>query len=261
MKEIIETKEKTKFQRILSNIETILVVCLFISCLIICGTSICNKVDHISPLFLGYSYMHIETGSMAQDTITIDGKTYESGHNAGEMIILHTVDTKTLDVGDMICFYVNPEISATFDINSSKLISEENELKFDYSIGHFFGFHNKETSQSGKIGCSKVFHHIVKVYEDSDGVRWFKTRGSSNNKEDDWYVKETLVIGAYEKTKTGSFVASLTDFIKSIWGLVLIIVIILIIAASIYIKLIEKIKKDYNKDNKDVVNNTEKDFN
>ena len=95
--------------------------------------------------------------------------------------MVKAVDTSTLREGDIIAFYVYSDSYSEFDSeNTTKLDLEDTKTKSNITIGNFFGFQSNEIKEAANAGSMIVFHEIVGIYEDSNGERWFETKGSSN---------------------------------------------------------------------------------
>ena len=107
-----------------------------------------------------------------------------------------------------------------------------------------FGFANEDMKYAASRGCEIVFHHIIAVYEDpSTGVRWFATKGSSNDAWDvGLYVKETLVVGVYDKTPFSTVVAGAITLVASSNGILLLLVPIVILAFFVIMQCLRDVQ-------------------
>ena len=81
------------------------------------------------------------------------------------------------------------------------------------------------------MNSRRVFHEIIGVYEDKEGVRWFETKGTSNATKDRWWVKETLVIGAYNNSGVANFMSVVINTMTSSMGTIIVLMIPLVIIA------------------------------
>lgn len=231
-------KPKSKLQKCLVIIFDVVCAVMVLFSSILCFVTINARISRTNPSFAGYSNFKIATGSMRKDTITINGVNYSSGHEVGENIIIRKVDTDTLNVGDKIVFYVYRPSYEKFDINSAIKDEEEKTTEFaKLSFASFFGIQTTEIREAAAAGARCVFHHIVQIYEDKSEERWFVTRGSSadENDNDRWYINESMVVGIYDSSSTGKVIAGIVSYVSSLRGcIVLLIPIVLMGAVIIY---------------------------
>lgn len=202
---------------------------------VFCVGTVLSKVNQTPPTFMGYSFMQVLTGSMTSDNIEINGVIYESGHKEGDHIVVRSVDTDTLKVGDKIAFVVNAESFNEFYQNDREEISPVSDTKYKTDFSRFFGFYPSEVYTACKGGSRIVFHHVAEVYEDESGARWFKTIGSSVGMKDYWVIKEDYVLGIYDTSKTGVVLSSVLDFITTSLGFYLVILLPVILVAILWI--------------------------
>jgi len=80
-----------------------------------------------------------------------------------------------------------------------------------------------------KLATQIVFHKVVAVYEDELGERWFKTRGTSNPVNDIWNINEKMVLGIYDTGTGGQIIGGLLNFLTSVYGLLLVLLIPLVL--------------------------------
>jgi hypothetical protein len=174
-----ETKKKTyKVIDVITDIFTIPVLLLLLI------FTISNLVNHTSnkvSSFFGYSPVTVLSSSMVA-----------SGFNVSDVAIIKSTDTKTLETNDIIAFYVysgelddSPTMGANIDSLSKKPL-----------VITALGSEVKE-NESSKGTTYIYFHHINKIVTDTNGKRWFRTKGSSNNVEDSFWTIEDNVIGKY----------------------------------------------------------------
>ncbi len=196
-------------KKILSTIYTVFLVCVFLVSGVFCTATIYGMLNGRPTSIFGCSFMAIASESMTN-----------SGYEVGDVISVCAVNTKTLKEGDIIAFYLDRKIDDDFSTRNSMIIKNTDELEYANAFKNFFGVSNPDMNDASKRGCRRVFHQITKVYEDKNGVRWFVTKGTSNNIEDRWYVKETLVIGTYRSTPMIDFLTNFLQTISSTQGLI-----------------------------------------
>jgi len=212
-------KDKSVFSRIMSSFANFLIVLMIVFSLIICLTTFLSRIKKTVPTFAGYSFMEIVSGSMSKDSITINGNTYSAGHQIGDKIVLRSVDTNTLNVGDKIAFYVYSPSLAEFHNTQSQVVDEVNTTKYHTSFTQFWGFPPKSLQQASAENSKLVFHHIIEIFETSDGTRYFRTQGAANNSPDYWIVKDCYVVGIYDQSNMGKFIGLVLSFLTSKMGL------------------------------------------
>lgn len=218
-------KGKTPFQRIMSGCVTTIMAIVILICCLLCFTMVAGRVQNIPPNFMGYNLMQISSGSMKA-----------SGFEVGDKIITRTVDTNTLKPGDRISFYVYKNSYTQFyNVTRHQVTDFDKEVKYDLTLPLAFGFQTDEKREAVKANSKIVFHEIVKVYEDGNGCRWFKTKGSSNTSEDVWYIHEDMVIGVYDSGAISGFMSVLLNFLTSRTGLIYIVLLPLLLLAIIII--------------------------
>jgi len=231
-------KQKSVGYKILSYFLSVLCAVCVVVCLTFSFSVIFNKANNLCPTYMGFSTMVVSSGSMSENTINIDGTDYSSGFLIGDKIVIRSVDTKTLKVGDKIAFYVYEKNYKEYHNLSKTEITTNQQTKTKYSVGFlkFFGIHNNHIIEAGKNNSKLVFHHITNIYEDENKKLWFKTKGSANPTKDAWFVSEEMIVGIYDNSKASSAISKFYDFFMSSWGFVLILIIPIILLATIMIK-------------------------
>lgn len=227
--------QKTKKQKIASAIFDVFCVILVVFCGLTCFSVINSKLAGTPSTVAGYSIMKVVSGSMRA-----------SGFEIGSNIAVHSVNVKTLDVGDKIAFYVVASTYSQVDLAEAKgfvAVNSANisDVQYTNSFAKFFGLHDQTIISAGKSGARLVFHQIAKVYEDNSGMRWFQTVGTSNGDKnvqnkanwDNWFVRGDLVVGAYTNTPFSNFLASVVGVISSstlalFWALLIPLILIAI---------------------------------
>ena len=190
-------KPKKLWQHLLTWSTSILMLFAIVIATTFATSVVVCKINKTSPIYMGTSCMKIVSGSMKA-----------SGFEIGDIIVIHSVDTKTLNVGDNIAFYVfNSDISR-FDISKAKEVQTTQKTKFKTPISTLLGIHSNKISTAAKSGSQIIFHQIVAVYEDENGERWFKTKGTSNSSIDTWAISESMVIGILSTNRFSKAVAS-----------------------------------------------------
>jgi len=206
------------------------VVCVFVAlvCGVACFCNISSRFQNLPPSIGGYMAMQIASPSMVA-----------SGFDVGENVMVQAVDTDTLKVGDIIAFYNYEPGYAHFNAHKAKKIDSSTigDLKYEVSIPLFFGFRNDEINTAAKDNAKRVIHQIVTIYEDADGVRYFETKGTSNNSKDRWFVKETLIIGAYTNSAIAKVMSHVMNAMTSSVGTIIILMIPLVIIAIFIVGL------------------------
>ena len=151
-------KKKTPLKKALSIFFDSVCVILLIFGFIICFSIINTTMNGYMPNFFGYSNLVVASKSMVA-----------SGYNVGDIVVIHSVDTDTLNVDDKIAFYLYWSSSDQFDESSARLINEESKTEYSLSFKQVFGFQTKEFDMAEKAKCDKIFHHIRAIYEDENG--------------------------------------------------------------------------------------------
>ncbi|MBQ3047731.1 MAG: hypothetical protein IJD48_01805 [Clostridia bacterium] len=229
-------KEKTKTQKVFSVISTITLAIVVTVCIALCISITIGNLTNVPPTFAGYGFMKVQTGSMTRETIRIningEIKEFDSGLDIGETIVVHSVDTKSLKIGDKIAFYVyQPDYIKFKYLRPRKIGGQELEqinsqkTKYNTTLPLFFGVQTDEIKQAAQTGATLVIHHIVEIYEEPSGLRWFGTRGSSNQSVDFWQVSERMVVGIYDDTAFGQAMGTVLGFVTTLTGLMILVLI------------------------------------
>lgn len=141
------------------------------------------------PSFLKISIIQVASGSME-----------DKGFEVGENILIKQKNIDSYSVGNYIAF---------FDFSDPFCPTPES-VKEDLKP--------RPRAATNRI----VFHEIVEIITDSNGDKWFRTKGSNNAFVDYNIIHENYVIGAYLETSE-SF-ANLLNFIFSIYGALVFVV-------------------------------------
>lgn len=208
------------FVRILRGVFDVICVLMFVlfSSFAFCTTY--SRINNLIPTYMGYSMCSIGSNSMKA-----------SGFVAGDHVMVRSVDTRSLKEGDIIAFYANitnydsDAVSSFVEIDNSSAT-----LRYHASVSQLFGGQNASMMAVARDNNPIYFHHISKVYEDADGVRWFRTRGSSNALDDQsiilnsdgsrmfltcGYVCENMVVGAYDGSGFAGVLSRVYDALLS----------------------------------------------
>lgn len=246
-------KRKSTTRKVLGVITDIVCALVVIFGIVFCFASVNCRMQNVVPSFAGYSTCKIASASMTQ-----------SGFDVGDSVIVRAVDTSTLRGsrtgadgsyvwGDIIAFYADNITSAENAVESFTKVAENEyaeKIKYKSSFTNLFGVQNKELVATAKSGSRIFFHHIVDVYMDAQGVRWFKTQGSSNALPDQTtidnadgskaylncgYVNENMVVGAYDDSSSARAVSWVLGAISSDTSTILVVLLPLLLLAIILI--------------------------
>lgn len=225
-------KKKKPIQVVLDYILSVVCVVFVLLGAVACFSSLNSSLNGCMPSYFGCTNMVIISESMVN-----------SGFNKGDNVIVTSVDTNTLNVGDVIAFYVYAPSYINFKEEDAKDVSDVvSETKYSITPAVLFGFKNQDVKDAVKIHSDLVFHHIRAIYEDENGTRWFKTYGSSNNSDDSWYVKDTLVVGTYNNSSVASVLVSVLKVTSKPYGILLILVPAAVMGFSIMLYFLHNIQ-------------------
>lgn len=218
--------KKTPLQKFFSIVLDMICVLMVLIAFIVCFSSLNSTMQGFIPSFGGCTNMIVSSRSMEK-----------SGYFVGDAIIVRYVDTKTLNVDDKIAFYHYPVSYTGFKVeNSTDVSSVVSKRKYSLTFKELLGFRNEEMKQAQKNKSEIIFHHIRAIYEDENGTRWFKTYGSSNDSDDSWWIKDTMVVGVEDTTVFSKIFAGLLSFTTKPYALLIIIlpVAVLLIALVVF---------------------------
>ena len=218
-------KTVPKWKKVLSVVVDIILIAVCVICCIFGVTSFLFKSKKLPPTFAGYSFMRIKTGSMIA-----------AGFDPGDAIVVRRVDTKTLNVGDYIAFYVYANDYNQFHNLETELIEkEQTKHKYPLNIQSFFGMPNETMQTAASFNSSIVFHEIIRVYEDENGMLWFKTKGKSELREDHWTVSERMVVGLYDGSKVAQVFSLVLQALSSSSATIFIVGIPLVLMSFMFV--------------------------
>ena len=223
--------KKSLAKKITSVIFDIALIGIALVCGLVCFCNISSRLQNLPPSIGGYMAMQVVSGSMRA-----------SGFEIGDSVMIKSVNTDTLKEGDMIAFYVYAPSYQNFSKYRSTKIDPTTTggLKYEVSVKSFLGLQNAEVQIAAKANSRRVFHEIIGVYEDKDGIRWFETKGTSNAAKDRWWVKETLVIGAYNNSTAANLMSVVINTMTSSMGTIIVLMIPLVIVAAFIVGLCMK---------------------
>ncbi len=223
--------KKSFAKKVVSVIFDVGLIGIALICGLVCFCNISSRMQNLPPSIGGYMAMQVVSGSMRA-----------SGFEIGDSVMIKSVDTDTLKEGDMIAFYVySPSYTNFSQYRSTKIDPETTaDLKYQVSVKSFLGLQNAEIQTAAKMNSRRVFHQIIGVYEDKEGVRWFETKGTSNATKDRWWVKETLVIGAYNDSKVANLMSVVINTMTSSIGTIIVLMIPLVIVAMFIVGICMK---------------------
>ncbi len=216
-------RQKSPIEKFFSGIFDAFCIVLIAFSVYMCYANISARVQKTNPSILGYTNMRIATGSMIA-----------SNHLIGDIIMVRAVDTDSLKLDDKIAFYVSPDnnlVYATEDLNPTLIPIEQQSTETVYKTDFktLFSIPSAEIKKEANNRSKQVFHHIIGIYEDKNGERWFKTKGSSNQNEDTWMIHESTVIGIYDDSAFGGVLITMLTSLSSMTGLITWIVVPLVL--------------------------------
>ena len=167
-----------------------------------------------------------------------------SGFKVGDSLVVKSVDTHTLHVNDKIAFYVYDQDYMSFDVNTCIKVNEEDipETVYTTSWGSILGIQSAEIKTAAQNNAKLVFHHIRAIYEDENGVRWFKTYGSSNVSDDVWFVSEHMVVGKYVDSGIAALFSKLIKATNSRFGFLFLLIPVVMLAIIIVIEAMRDVQ-------------------
>ncbi|MBQ8792806.1 MAG: hypothetical protein IJZ62_04260 [Clostridia bacterium] len=228
-------KGQSKVARVFSIIIDAVLITMCIVCCLFGLSSFIFKLNNLPPSFAGYSFMQISSGSMVK-----------AGFDIGDTIVVQKVDTKTLNLGDYIAFYVYTEDWEEYNYLATRDISDEKETtvhSHSLSIGQFIGVPTEDIAEAGKARGRLVFHVITAIHEDENGMYWFRTKGASNATEDYWHVSERMVVGVYNDSAAANFMSGLLQMLSSNTMILIIIAVPLILMSIAFVfKMIKRVQ-------------------
>ena len=133
-------------------------------------------------------------------------------------------------------YYYNDKYDARFykaPIDDFDNLPYDDSDEIDYSM-------RKNRRDAEKAKARVYFHEIVEVYINEEGIRFFKTKGTSNNSADLNLTREDFVVGKYMNTPV--WLREVFKFFSSSIGMVILVIIPLtILIAMQMLSLLEQI--------------------
>ena len=207
-------KKKTPAKMALSILFDVLCGLILVFGITICFATINTTANGYLPNFAGYNNLVISSESMVK-----------SGYNVGDIVVIHSVNTKTLNVNDKIAFYVYSPSYNDFDVSKTTNISSVvSKTKYTFSLKQLLGFQSKQVKNAARSNSKLVFHHIKEIYLDENGERWFKTYGSSNSADDTWTINEKYVIGIEDQGFVPKVFVKIVGFSAKPYGILVIVI-------------------------------------
>ncbi len=225
-------KKKTPTQKVFSIFFDIICVFMLICAFVVCFSIINTTINGYMPNFAGYSNLIVSSKSMVK-----------SGYNVGDIVIVHSVDAKTLNVNDKIAFYNYSPSYINFDPTTATDVSSKvSKTKYTLTIKQLFGFQTEEFEKASSVNSKIIFHHIRAIYEDENGTRWFKTYGSSNGSDDSWWINENYVVGIEDETGVAKTVIGLVDLAAKPHGILIFAIPVVILMAVLVFSFMKNVQ-------------------
>lgn len=197
-----------KVLNILSNVFFALVMLLLVVFMVYGFGSISQ--DKV-PSFFGQSYMWIQSTSMSNpvysDPYNEESELISDGFQVGDVVVIKQVNTKDIQVGDIIAFYGGSPRDEDYTLTPIEEVSTEDIRDIDASASRYSG--------------SRTFHQVMDIEVDEDGYIWYTTKGTHNGSVDGQKVRADYVIGIY----TPSALAGILQFISSPTGIIVLVVV------------------------------------
>ena len=223
----VEKSIKNKnFYYWMGRISDILIYPIIILSLVVSFSMFAAKMENKVYMVGGVSIVKILSPSMTKSG-------FEVGHN----VIIKSVNTDDLRKGDIISFYYYKD---KYDDKYYKaLITDFENLPYEDSDEiDYKGRKDREDAEKAKTRV--YFHEIIDIYINQEGIRFFKTKGTSNGSADLNLTREDFVVGKY--VNTPMWVRNTFKFFSSSIGMVgLVIVPLTILIAMQMLSLLEQI--------------------
>lgn len=225
-------KKKTPTQKVFSIFFDILSIIMLIAAFIVCFSIMNTTINGYMPNFAGYSNLVVSSKSMVK-----------SGYNVGDIVIVHSVNTKTLNVDDKIAFYNYAPSYIKFDPSTATDVSSEvSKTKYTLTFKQLFGFQTEEFKKASSAKSKIIFHHIRAIYEDENGTRWFKTYGSSNGSDDSWWVNENYVVGIEDESGVSNALIGLVDIAAKPHGFLVFVIPVIILVIILVFSFLKNVQ-------------------
>ncbi len=193
---------KTPLQKVWSVIVNIICILIVVACALVCTSTIYCKSNNTISSIGGYSAVTIApTGSMRK-----------SGFNDYDVVLVKKCNVKALKGdqldsngnvlirGDIIAYY-NYNYAGTEKFRTLPIYTRDMAAEHSYSVNlsflEFLGKQNSTITYAAKQNRKMIFHHIKEIRIGEDGRLFFKTYGSSNPTEDEYWIDENVIVGKY----------------------------------------------------------------
>lgn len=190
-----------KIGKILSIVFNVIFIPLFVFVLVIAFSVIITKIKNGVPSVFGYTQVEVISSSME-----------DAGFSIGSKCFVKSENPNSLKKGDIIAFFqfADPKCFVP------SMVSENN------------------FPQAKPTSSNIIFHQIINIEIDSNGDRWFTTKGTNNAEQDAIKIYQNYVIGKYVENE--NFWTNLISFISSVDGIICLVVVpcSLIIASDLY---------------------------
>lgn len=215
---LLEKPRKT-WQHIMTIVLDIVFGALVIFSGLFCFNILNNRAQGTPASFFGYSAMRVVSGSMMPN------------YKIGDAIMVHSVQTHTLQVGDNIAFYVQGESAKMYETRLLSPVSNaERDVQYSTNFMQMFGIQSVDIRTAALNGCTLVFHQIIAIEQDEEGLWWFTTKGTNNSTADNWHIEERYVVGVIVESWAAQWLAGVLNSTSSSWlflGLLMIPIILL----------------------------------
>lgn len=212
-------KQKTLYA-IFGIISDIFVYPVIIIALISSIAMFTSKSNNVVPPIFGFSFVKVLSGSMVASDFMIN-----------EIVLVNQSQKNDVKKGDIVAFYYPTQ---SLEDRESLTLADDVVSKDNLKIVITVGGEEKTIERSGKdyfIPKDKItenakvyFHFIENVYVDeTDGIVYFETKGSSNSSADSYLVREDLIVGKYANTP--KFIRKALTFCSTALGMILLVVV------------------------------------
>lgn len=214
------SKPVKKWQRVVAGLSTAFTILLIMFTCCLTMAVVVSRFRHTVPTFAGYSVLQVISPSMTFDPEHNknynggigDGFVPARGFEVGDTVVVRSVAADSLNVHDIIAFYVNQSLSSRHssrDLTSANQTGVQNRTNMTF--GSFFGFQPKAQAEAGSAGCVVYFHEITAIEVDENGERWFTTHGYANGSNDAFFTNEKMVVGVYDPSAFGKVVSGVLN--------------------------------------------------
>ncbi len=255
-------KKGKKFFNVIRIISNIIFIPIFILVLVVSIIMFSAKRNNEVPSLFGYSVVKILSSSMSKDLTTGEEQPQFA---KGQFVVVKVVDTKSLNVGDVIAFYsfMDEKVDSS-DLDSNKQTTSNNQESSNTNTPIVGGARNDLQKRVAPYS-DVIFHRIVAISTPLDtenefyGKLFFQTKGDANGSADTNWIMEDFVVGKY--SSSNGFVCGLFEFCSSLTGSIILVIIPSLIVIAMLGLTIYNQAKDIKKDKLDEENEEELDEN